>query len=104
MTDYFLIHHVSPQQITYFTHANSSRTTSETIVITEEDTRGCDVNQTEKIRLNISVPAVPPTDFSTSNIVKVRYSIRVSDDSLCNHLKFLKLHSFKSKFTFINNR
>lgn len=67
------------QQITYFTHANSSRTTSESIVITEEDTRGCDVNQTEKIRVNISVPAISPTDFSTSNIVKVRYSIRVSD-------------------------
>lgn len=66
------------QQISYFTHANSSRTTTESIVITEQDTRGCDVNETEKIRVNINVPAIPPTDFSTSNIVKVRYLIRVN--------------------------
>lgn len=50
----------------------------ETISIIEQDTRGCDVNQQEHIRCNIEVPATPPTDFSTSNIIKYKYIIRVS--------------------------
>lgn len=66
------------QQITYHTHANSSRQKQEIISIIDQDTRGCDVSQEEIIRVNLEIPPIPPTDFSTSNIVKVKYSIRVS--------------------------
>lgn len=57
----------------------------ETISITEQDTRGCDVSSEEIIRVNIEVPPIPPTDFSTSNIVQVRYSIRVSNAQRVYH-------------------
>lgn len=68
--------------IAYFTHENSAFRKFERIHITEQDTHGCDIHQDEVIRVNIEVPPIPPTDFSTSNIIKVRYMIRVSDGAL----------------------
>lgn len=44
----------------------------------EEHTRGCDVNQEEIINVNMELKPIPPTDSSTSNIIKVKYSIQVS--------------------------
>lgn len=73
------------QQITYYVHANSARQKQETISIIDQDTRGCDVSQEEIIRVNIEVPPIPPSDSSTSNIVKVGYSIRVSFSKSIDH-------------------
>lgn len=66
------------QQINYFTHANSSRKKLEKIPIIDQNAHGCDANQEEVVRVNIGIPPIPPTDFSSSNIIKVKYMIRVS--------------------------
>lgn len=55
----------------------------------EQDTRGCDANQMEIIRVNLELQPLPPTDFSTSNIVKVRYSIRVSGRKQIHRITYL---------------
>lgn len=48
------------------------------IFITGENTRGCAVGERDTIHVDLHVPSIPPTDFTTSNIVHVKYSIRVN--------------------------
>lgn len=66
------------QQITYYVCENSTRQKEELIPIVEKETTGCDVGKEENYRVNLDVPSIPPTDFDTSNIIKVKYLIRVS--------------------------
>lgn len=47
-------------------------------VITEETERGCGPGEKNSAHVNLRVPPLPPTDFSTSNVVQVKYMIRVS--------------------------
>lgn len=80
------------QQITYFSNSKSARKRIEKVPITERDTHGCDANQEELIRVNIEIPPIPPTDHSSSNIVKVKYMIRVSEnDNQYYHSQFQHL-------------
>lgn len=46
-------------------------------IITEETIRGCRPNEKDTIQANLKVPPIPPTDFSTSSVVKVKYLINV---------------------------
>lgn len=48
-------------------------------VITSEETAGCDVLQNKNFNVDLRVPSIPPTDFSTSSVVHVKYLIRVSE-------------------------
>lgn len=48
-------------------------------VVAEETTRGFNPGERDTIYVNLTVPAIPPTD-SASRIVKVDYSIRVRDN------------------------
>lgn len=62
--------------MSYF--ADYGHTKSENKIITEKNTtQGCNKNQDVTIKTNFIVPSVPPTDNS-SNIIKIRYYIRVS--------------------------
>lgn len=47
-------------------------------VITEETIGGCNPGQKDSAYANLKVPPIPPTDYSTSNVVKQHYMIRVS--------------------------
>lgn len=47
----------------------------------EGGTRGCELNSEANLRVNIVVPSISPTDNTTSNIIKVEYSIRVREFS-----------------------
>lgn len=47
-------------------------------IITEDTIGGCRPNEKDSFQVNLRVPSIPPTDFSTSNIVKVKYLIKVS--------------------------
>lgn len=44
--------------------------------------RIADTNSIEIVRVNLEVPSIPPTDYSTSNVVKVTYylSVRIKND------------------------
>lgn len=71
------------QQITFFGRAedayhseSSTRTVNETI--REKMIDGVNPGMEATAHVDLKVPAIPPTDFSTSNIVKVHYTIRVS--------------------------
>lgn len=56
-----------------------------TRVLVEQSTDGCNSRQKNTINANLMVPAIPPTDCSTSKIIKVRYAIRVRK----NHFLFM---------------
>ncbi|KAG4069557.1 hypothetical protein HA402_006923 [Bradysia odoriphaga] len=71
------------KHIQYYTHANSSRTTSDVIELAENRCGGCAKNQAKTYKINVTVPPVPPTDESTSNIVKVTYRLRVRGSAGC---------------------
>lgn len=89
------------KQITYREYPNSIRHKDETIVITEEEACGCDINQDQVIKVNIKVPSVPP-NISTSNIIKVRYYCRVR-----NGIAEMKANLFQAiyiRFSFSGNR
>lgn len=57
---------------------NESRTNVVNRVIIGKETSGCSIGQKDTIYVNLKVPAIPPTDYSTSNVVHVKYVIRVS--------------------------
>ncbi|KAJ6636592.1 Arrestin domain-containing protein 3 [Pseudolycoriella hygida] len=71
------------KHIQYHTYANSSRTTFDTIELEEQRCLGCNTNQSQSRTVNITVPPVPPTDESTSNIVKVSYLLRIKGCADC---------------------
>lgn len=48
-------------------------------VIIEESTSGVEPGKTETIQVNLRVPSIPPTDFESSNVVHVKYGLRVSN-------------------------
>lgn len=66
------------QEITYYAYADSYHRKTETMVVTEVETRGCNLNEEAVIHANMIVPSIPPTDNQTSNIIKVEYSVRVN--------------------------
>lgn len=68
----------------FYRDANSNHQREEVEILIEETTEGCDANQDKIIHMQIEVPSTPPTDITTSNIVKVRYFIHVS-----KHLLYL---------------
>lgn len=43
-------------------------------------TEGCQKYDNKTILVNIPIPPIPPTDLSTSNIIKVRFCVRVCID------------------------
>lgn len=43
-------------------------------------TDGCQKYDSKTILVNIPIPPIPPTDLSTSNIIKVRFCVRVCID------------------------
>lgn len=65
------------QFIQYYTHANSSTTKYDKTVVKSATCSCCSSNQSETYTLSIAVPSLPPTDESTSNIVKVSYLLQV---------------------------
>lgn len=69
---YFLL-----KKATYFASENSSNNCSEESVIIEKKTRGCAANKKKLIRSNIRVPSTPPSDISSSNLIKVEYYLGV---------------------------
>lgn len=68
---------LSLQHIQYHTHANSAVTTYDKIAIKSYSCNGCPTNQSRTYNLGITVPPLPPTDESTSNIIKVSYRLQV---------------------------
>ncbi|XP_031621629.1 uncharacterized protein LOC116339736 [Contarinia nasturtii] len=77
----FTIHLI--KKITYFIHAESARQKNLIFFLTKNQVNY--ENRDENIRVNIKVPAIPPTDFSTSNIIKFKYWIRVIVSVPCCH-------------------
>ncbi|XP_055302464.1 arrestin domain-containing protein 17-like [Sitodiplosis mosellana] len=74
--------------ITYCQSKNSNIRKLERISIVRTKTQGCEKYQDRTFLVDIPVPPIPPTDFSTSNIVKVRYCMRIVgfiDSMLCHH-------------------
>lgn len=65
------------QGITYFQSKNSNIRKLERISIVRTKTHGCGKYRDRTILVDIPIPPIPPTDFSTSNIMKVRYCMRV---------------------------
>lgn len=51
-------------------------------IITEATMKGCASGEKDTAHVNLSVPSIPPTDFSTSSVVQVKYMIRVSYKSI----------------------
>lgn len=47
-------------------------------IIAEETIKGCRPGEKDSMHVNLHIPSVPPTDFSTSRVVQVKYMIRVS--------------------------
>ncbi|KAG4069598.1 hypothetical protein HA402_009538 [Bradysia odoriphaga] len=71
------------KQIRYHTHANSSTKKHDEVVVKSASCNGCPKYQSKTYRLPITVPALPPTDESTSNIVKVSYRLQVQGSAGC---------------------
>lgn len=84
------------QQITYHDRPESKAKKVETIVVTKEETLGCDSDHVEDIQAKIIVPSIPPTDNTINNIIKVEYFIRVSQ-----LIHFLLRFSFSYRFCLI---
>lgn len=59
------------------TYQARGRKKVQTMVITGEEKHGCDVNEDIVIKAHIRVPAIPPTDHTASNMIKVHYYCRV---------------------------
>lgn len=47
-------------------------------LIAAKETKGCSENSHEIIRADLEIPPIPPTDSTSSSVVKVTYYIRVS--------------------------
>ncbi|XP_055327009.1 arrestin domain-containing protein 2-like [Sitodiplosis mosellana] len=73
------------KQVSYYVCENSTSQKHETIPILRMETRGCDIGKEEDYRVNLEVPSIPPSDFSTSNIIKVKYSISIIGSVPCFH-------------------
>lgn len=58
-----------------------SRTKTIDSYITGEEIRGCAIGKKDTMYVNLHVPSIPPTDFSTSNVVHVKYYVRVNEVS-----------------------
>ncbi|KAJ6636531.1 Arrestin domain-containing protein 3 [Pseudolycoriella hygida] len=71
------------KNIQYHTHANSSSTKIDKIVVKSAVCDGCPKNVSRAYTLSIVVPPVPPTDESTSNIVKVSYQLQIQGSANC---------------------
>lgn len=85
------------QQVTYyadFGHQKLEKTT-----INEQDAAGCDKNQNANIRVNLLVPSVPPTDYTSSNIIKVVYVLHVSRSILLITISDQNICSVKMLYT-----
>ena len=70
------------QHIQYHTHANSVRTNFDKTVVKSVTCNGCPEKESKTFTLSIIVPSLPPTDESTSNIVKVSYMLEVNSWNL----------------------
>lgn len=62
--------------------AYGGRQKQEIRIISKAYTNGCGLNQEENKRVDFEVPAISPTDFSTSKIAQIRYLIRVREITL----------------------
>lgn len=70
--------HFHLQQINYYKRANGRDHRYESIILSEKSVEGFGQHEQKKIVVNIDVPATQPSD-SASNLVQVRYLIRVSN-------------------------
>lgn len=68
------------QEVKFFTYENSPKHKIEKDAIAEVQTRGCFPQQKQAYTVNILVPPTPPTDFTTSKIVQVKYHLSVSEN------------------------
>lgn len=50
---------------------------AEQTTVKEQKVQGCDAYHSNYIRVNLVVPPLPPTDDSSSNILKISYFIQV---------------------------
>lgn len=72
------------QQIIFFGRSSQEGHYGETrelyidYVVAEETTRSFGPGDKDTVFVNLRVPAIPPTDSSTSRIIRVDYLIRVS--------------------------
>lgn len=69
----------SLKQITYYVYNSGWHQNLETIVISEGEAPGCDAKRDNVLTVNVPLPLLPPTDWTTSQIVKVRYYCRVRE-------------------------
>ncbi|XP_031628231.1 arrestin domain-containing protein 17-like [Contarinia nasturtii] len=69
------------QSITYYAEGDSKHQTI--CIVEKESSRGVETNQKRIIRINLEVPSFPPSDETTSGIIKIRYFIRISGSGTC---------------------
>lgn len=48
-------------------------------LIVAKETQGCGDNSNEIIRADLDIPPIPPTDSTSSSVVKVTYYLRVGE-------------------------
>lgn len=47
-------------------------------IIAQATIKGCRPGEKDSMHVNLQIPPIPPTDFTTSNVVRCSYMIRVS--------------------------
>lgn len=68
------------QENTYHERSNGTFKKRVTTVVAEGKTPGCDIDRDDTTLVCIEVPAVPPTDVTSSGLIKVRYFCRVCEN------------------------
>lgn len=67
------------QQVYYYAYNLwTKKQKTEKTTINQRDVTGCDKNKDATIHVNLLVPSVPPTDCTSSKIIKVVYVLHVS--------------------------
>lgn len=67
-------------------------------LIVAKETQGCSENSNEIIRANLDIPPIPPTDSTSSSVVKVTYYLQVVEHLIFfNFVIFVNISFWKNK-------
>lgn len=89
------------QEVKFFTFENSENHCTERDPIAEVETRGCYSQQKQAYTVNILVPPTPPTDLTSSKIVRVSYHLSVCVEINCKNMDNLMAAFNVNKFEFV---
>lgn len=79
--DKYFLFHFGFQQVFYFIRSLNPKGVhqrTEVVFIKKQTKDGCDAKSYKDIHVDLKIPKLPPTDLSSSKIIKIKYLLRVS--------------------------